>query len=66
MQEGIKDTLVFDMKDLRHEDFKEYEALVPPASLSLNYEEAEFIKTAVMYSPTVSPRRRQCLCDSRY
>ena len=44
MQEGIKDTLVFDMKDLRHEDFKEYEALVPPASLSLNYEEAEFIK----------------------
>ena len=44
MQEGIKDTLVFEMKDLRHEDFKEYEALVPPASLSLNYEEAEFIK----------------------
>lgn len=44
MQEGIKDTLVFDMKDLRHEDFKEYEALVPPASLSLNYEEAEFVK----------------------
>ena len=44
MQEGIKDTLVFDMKDLRHEDFKAYEALVPPASLSMNYEEAEFIK----------------------
>ena len=44
MQEGIKDTLVFDLKDLRHEDFKEYEVLVPPASLSLNYEEAEFIK----------------------
>ena len=44
MQDGIKDRLVFDMKDLRHEDFKEYEVLVPPASLSLNYEEAEFIK----------------------
>lgn len=44
MQDGIKDTLVFDMKDLRHEDFKAYEALVPPASLSLNYEEAEFVK----------------------
>lgn len=44
MKEGIRDTLVFDMKDLRHEDFKAYEALVPPASLSLNYEEAEFIK----------------------
>lgn len=44
MQEGIKDTLVFDMKDFRHEDFKAYEALVPPASLSLDYEEADFIK----------------------
>ena len=40
--EGIKDTLVFDMKDLRHEDFKAYEALVPPAPLGLNYEEVEF------------------------
>ena len=42
MKEGIKDTLVFDMKDLRHEDFKAYEVLVPPASLGLNYEEVEF------------------------
>ena len=44
MQEGIKDTLVFDMKDFRHEDFKAYEVLVLPASLSLDYEEADFIK----------------------
>ena len=44
MREGIKDTLVFDMKDLRHEDFKEFEALVSPASLGLTYEEAEFIQ----------------------
>lgn len=44
MKEGIRDTLVFDMKDLRHEDFKEFEALVPPVSLGLNYEEVEFIK----------------------
>ena len=43
MKEGIKDTLAFDMKDFRHEDFKEYEALVPSASLDLTYEEAEFI-----------------------
>ena len=42
MKEGMKDTLVFDMKDLRHEDFKAYEALVPPAPLGLNYEEIEF------------------------
>lgn len=42
MKEGIKDTLVFDMKDLRHEDFKAYEALVPPVPLCLNYEEVEF------------------------
>jgi uncharacterized protein len=42
MKEGIKNTLVFDMKDLRHEDFKEYEALVPPALLGLNYAEVEF------------------------
>ena len=40
--EGIRDTLVFDMKDLRHEDFKAYEALVPPAPLGLSYEEVEF------------------------
>ena len=44
MKEGIRDTLVFDMKDLRHEDFKEFETLVPPVSLGLNYEEVEFIK----------------------
>ena len=42
MKEGIRDTLVFDMKDFRHEDFKEYEALVLPAPLGLNYEEVEF------------------------
>ena len=42
MKEGIKDTLVFDLKDLRHEDFKAYEVLVPPAPLGLNYEEVEF------------------------
>lgn len=44
MKEGVKDTLVFNVKDLRHEDFKEYEALVPSESLGLTYEEAEFIK----------------------
>ena len=44
MKEGIRDTLVFDMKDLRHEDFKEFEALVPVASVGLVYEEVEFIK----------------------
>ena len=42
MKEGIRDTLVFDMKDLRHEDFKAYEALVLPAPLGLDYEEIEF------------------------
>ena len=42
--EGISDTLVFNIKDLRHEDFKEYEALVPSELLGLTYEEAEFIK----------------------
>ena len=41
--EGIRDTLVFNVKDLRHEDFKEYEALVPSAPLGLTYEEAKFI-----------------------
>ena len=44
MQEGAKDTLVFNVKDLRHEDFKEYEALVPSDPLGLTYEEAKFIK----------------------
>ena len=44
MKEGVKDTLVFNVRDLRHEDFKEYKALVPSESLGLTYEEAEFIK----------------------
>ncbi len=44
MKEGISDTLVFNVKDLRHEDFKEYEALVPSEPLGLTYEEAKFIK----------------------
>ena len=43
MKEVIRDTLVFDVKDLRHEDFKTYEALVPPETLGLIYEEAEFV-----------------------
>ena len=42
-QEGVKDTLVFNVRDLRHEDFKEYEVLVPPEPLGLTYEEAQFI-----------------------
>ena len=44
MQEGVKDTLVFNVRDLRHEDFKEYNTLVPSESLDLDYEEAQFIK----------------------
>ena len=44
MKEGVSDTLVFNVKDLRHEDFKEYEVLVPSEPLGLTYEEAEFIK----------------------
>lgn len=44
MKEGVKDTLVFNVKDLQHEDFKEYRALVPSESLGLTYDEAEFIK----------------------
>ena len=43
MKEGIRETLVFDVKDLRHEDFKQYEALVPPEILGLIFEEAEFV-----------------------
>ncbi|MDE0683364.1 MAG: DUF177 domain-containing protein [Candidatus Poribacteria bacterium] len=43
MKDGVRDTLVFDMKDFRHEDSKAYEALVPPAPLGLNYEEVEFL-----------------------
>ena len=42
--EGISDTLAFNVKDLRNEDFKEYEALVPSEPLGLTYEEAKFIK----------------------
>ena len=42
--EGISHTLVFNVKDLRHEDFKEYEVLVPSEPLGLTYEEAKFIK----------------------
>lgn len=44
VREGIRDTLVFDVKEFRHEDFKEYEALVPSEPLGLAYEEAEFIE----------------------
>jgi uncharacterized protein len=43
MKEGIRRTLVFDLKDLRHEDFKQYEALVPSETLGLIFEEAEFV-----------------------
>ena len=43
IKEGIRDTLVFDVKDLRHADYKEYEALVLPEALGLIYEEAEFV-----------------------
>jgi uncharacterized protein len=43
MKESIRDTLVFHVKDLRHEDFKQYEALVPSETLGLIYEEAEFV-----------------------
>ena len=43
MKAGIRDTLVFDVKDLRYEDFKEYEALVSPDTFGLIYEEAEFV-----------------------
>ena len=41
--EDIRDTLVFSVKDLRHEDFKEYKTLVPSEPLGLTYEEAKFI-----------------------
>lgn len=44
MRKGIKDTLVFNLKDLRHEDFKVYKALVPPRSLDLTFEDAKFIR----------------------
>ena len=42
--EGVKDTLVFNVRDLRHEDFKEYKTRVPSESLDLAYEEAQFIE----------------------
>lgn len=47
MKEGIRDTLVFEVKDLRHEDSKKYEALVPHETLDLIYEEAEFVSPLV-------------------
>ena len=43
MKEGIRDTLVFHLKDFRREDFKRYEALVPPETLGLLYKEADFV-----------------------
>lgn len=43
MKEDVRDTLVFDVKDFRHEDFKEYEAHVPSASVGLTYEETKFV-----------------------
>ncbi|MCE2413228.1 DUF177 domain-containing protein [Candidatus Poribacteria bacterium] len=44
MKDGVKDTLAFNVRDLRHENFKEYEALVLSESLGLTYEETKFIK----------------------
>lgn len=41
--EDVRDTLVFNVKDLRHADFKEYQRLVPSEPLGLTYEEAKFI-----------------------
>ena len=43
MKESIRKTLVFDVKDLRHEDFKQYEALVSSETLGLIFEEVEFV-----------------------
>ena len=43
MKEGMRDTLVFYVKDLRHEDSKKYEVLVPHETLDLIYEEAAFV-----------------------
>lgn len=43
MNTKIKDSLVFNVKDLRYEDFKEYEALVPSEPLGLIYEEAKLL-----------------------
>ncbi len=44
MNEGARDTLVFDMKDFRHEDVKAYQAFVPAVTLGLTYEETTFTK----------------------
>lgn len=40
----MKDTLVFDVKELQHEDFKVYETLVPCERLELAFDDAEFIR----------------------
>ncbi len=40
----MKDTLVFDVKALLHEDFKVYEVLVPCENLKLVFDEARFIR----------------------
>lgn len=42
MKDGIRDSLVFSVKDLRHETDKAYAARVLPESLGLTYEEARF------------------------
>jgi len=44
MRKDIKDTLVFNVKDLQHEDFKVYKALVPPSGLDFTFEEVKFIR----------------------
>ena len=38
----MRDTLVFDVKELQHEDFKVYEALVPCEALELAFDDAQF------------------------
>lgn len=40
----MRDTLVFDVKELRHEDFKVYEARVPSEALELAFDDAQFIR----------------------
>ncbi len=40
----MRDTLVFDVKELRHEDFKVYETLVPGEALELAFDDAQFIR----------------------
>ncbi len=39
----MKDTLVFDINDLRYEDSKVYEVRIPPTALELPLEDTEFI-----------------------